>query len=91
VRSAGSIDLSFFFDILPPFDRGSEVRILVIPCSVLQYAAVCCRVVKCVACVAVGAHSAILLSNGYVAITVCCGVLQCVAVCCSVLQCVAVC
>jgi len=59
---------------------------------VLQFVAVCCSVLQCVAvsCRACGAFSQKtgLFCQGA---GLCCSVLQCVAVCCSVLQYVAVC
>ena len=57
-------------------------------CNVLQCVAVCC-VLQCDAvCCSVLRYAEGLY---YLAVAVCCSVLQCVAVCCSVLQCVAVC
>ena len=49
--------------------------------SVLQCAAVCCRLLHAV-------QSGAVWCSAVQCVAVCCGVLQCVAVCCSVLQCV---
>jgi len=65
----------------------------------LQYVAVCCSVLQCVAvCRSRRPTTCIYDAPGYTylcremqCVAVCCSVLQCVAVCCSVLQCVAVC
>jgi len=61
-------------------------------CSVLQYVAVCCSVLQCVAAyVAQGgvATAAGSMRAASIEFCACCSVLQCVTVCCSVLQCVA--
>ena len=63
----------------------------------LQYVAVCCIELQCVAVLwrvkRVGRSKGdtdALFCVRFSAVAVCCSVLQCVAVCCSVLQCVAV-
>jgi len=67
---------------------------------VLQYAAVCCSALQCVAvCCTVakkgrrlyGAHCVVFCCSVLQCVAVCCSVLQCAAVYCKVLQCVAVC
>ena len=56
-------------------------------CSVWQSVAVCCGVSQCVKPI----NMSNLMYRVKVIASVCCSLLQCVAVCCSVLQCVAVC
>ena len=59
-------------------------------CSVLQYGAVCCRLLQSFVLQVSGrscSHNPLLPATIFSV----CSVLQCVAVCCSVLQCVAVC
>jgi len=63
--------------------RCSVLQCVTVSCSVLSYVAVCCSALQCVL-----QHVAVCCS---VCGTVCCSVLQCVAVYCSVLQCTAVC
>jgi len=68
---------------------------------VLQYVAVCCSVLQCVAGLAKELEAKAKAKGGMLRVAVCCRVLPCVAVrccalpcvavCCSVLQCVAVC
>ena len=53
-------------------------------CSVLQFDAMCCSLMLCVA-VEGGEGRAVCILK---CVAVCCSVLQCVAVCCSVLPCV---
>jgi len=67
-------------------------------CSrVLQFVAVCCSVLQCVAIFLQfsGGLSSLSFPHPHlyrlIYVAVCCSALQCVAVCCSVLQCVAVC
>jgi len=72
-------------------------------CSVLQYVAVHCGVLQCVAAgpqvqgillrhSALGVLQCVAVCSSVLqCAAVCCSALQCVAVCCSVLQCVAVC
>ena len=72
--------------------RMSGVCVCVWCIAVLQFFAVCCSVLQCVA-VSVGTVFIRQISNHeapHVRCVCVCGVLQCVAVCCSVLQCVAV-
>ena len=57
-------------------------------CSVLQYVAVCCRVLQCVVVGILRHRVPIRLAHS---VAVCCSVLQCTAECCSVLQCVVLC
>jgi len=72
-------------------------------CNVLQYSAMCCSMVQCVAVccnVTLGSNSThtetfnsttFSLPSDHVRVAVCCSMLQYVAVCCSALQYVAVC
>jgi len=56
-------------------------------CSVLQFDAMCCSLMLCVA-VEGGEGRAVCILK---CVAVCCSVLQCVAVCCRVLNFIAVC
>jgi len=58
--------------------------------SVVQYGAVCCRVVQCVVAWCNVSQSGAVWCSVAQCVAMCCSVLQCVAVCCSVLQRVAV-
>jgi len=61
--------------------------------SVLQCVAVCCSVLQRIAAalLCIRIYLTICSLSSLLIYTVCCSVLQCVAVCCDVLQCVAVC
>jgi len=59
-------------------------------CCVVQYVAVCCRALQCVAG-ELTRDSVLSVCSVLQCVAVCCSVLQCVAVSCSVLQCVAMC
>jgi len=73
---------SFAMIFLRPGTYGRWIYIAC--CGVMQFVALCCRVLQCAACRRVECA-------GRWIYTVCCSVMQFVAVCCSVLQCVAVC
>ena len=60
-------------------------------CRVLQSVAVCCSLLQCVAVCCSVLQCAAMCCSMLQCVAVCCSVLQCAAVCRSVLQCVAVC